>query len=170
MNALIMSWRIWLIEEVDEDVNDGTAADAPNLGRVRAAVQNITHPRNGGISDGLPWTGGSRATRTSRSIPKTSLCFRHTAIGKTVFLRCEKGVDDGWMIKTKPSVPLSSSSVKIKDNIAALGLDSVFDVRIRGVLVNLFNSTDAVLLTKIRAHKEQLGQACEYNKQNFYYS
>ena len=57
-----------LVEEVDEEVNDGTAADAPNLGRVRAAVQNITRPRNGGISGRQPWIGGSRATRTSRSI------------------------------------------------------------------------------------------------------
>ena len=65
-----------LVEEVDEVVNDGTAADARNLGRVRAAVQNITPPRNGGIYDGQPWTGGSRATRTNMSIPKTSLCIR----------------------------------------------------------------------------------------------
>ena len=101
---------------------------------------------------------------------KTGLCYCTLTLQETVFLRCKKGVDNAWLIKTKSTVPLSSSSVKIKDNIAALGLDSVFDVRIRGVLVNLFNSTDAVLLTKIRAHKEQLGQACEYNKQNFYYS
>ena len=39
-----------LVEEVDEEVNDGTAANAPNLGRVRAAVLNITRPRNGAIN------------------------------------------------------------------------------------------------------------------------
>ena len=43
-----------MVAEVDEEVNDGIAADAPNVGRVRAAVPNIAHPRNGGISNGLP--------------------------------------------------------------------------------------------------------------------
>ena len=62
-----------LVVGVDEEVNDGIAADAPNVGRVRAAVPNITCPRNGGTFNGLPWTGGSRATRMSRSIPKTGL-------------------------------------------------------------------------------------------------
>ena len=133
-----------LVAELDEEVNDGIAADAPNMGRVRAAVPNITRPRNGGISNGLPWTGGSRVTRTSRSIPKTSLCFRHMAIGKTVFLRCEKGVDDGWMIKTKPSVPLSSSSLKIKDGPTALGMEAIFEVQTANGWVNLFNSPDAL--------------------------
>ena len=71
-----------LVAGVDEEVNDGIAADAPNVGRVRAAVPNITRPRNRGISNGLPWARGSRATRTSRSIPKMGLCFRHMAIGK----------------------------------------------------------------------------------------
>ena len=84
-----------LVDEVDEVVNDGTAANARNLGRVRAAVRTITTPQNGGIYDGQPWTGGSRATKTSGSVPKMSLCFRHMAIGKTVFLRCENGVDNG---------------------------------------------------------------------------
>ena len=74
---------------VDEVEDDDTAADARNLGRVRADVRPITSPRNGGVSEGRPWTGGSRATRTSASIPKTALCFRHIAIGKTVFLQCE---------------------------------------------------------------------------------
>ena len=44
-----------LVAGVDEEVNDGIAADAPNVGRVRAAVPNITRPRNGGISNRLPW-------------------------------------------------------------------------------------------------------------------
>ena len=101
-------------------MNDGVAANALNVGRVQAAVPNISRPQSGGISQGLPWTGGSRAMRTSRSIPKTGLCFCHMAIQKAVFLRCEKGVDNGWMIKSKPSVPLSSSSVKIKDGMMAL--------------------------------------------------
>ena len=117
-----------------------------------------------------PWTGGPKDPALRTNHPKTDLCYCSMSIQHKVFLRSEDSVGDAWLIKTKSTVPLSSSSVKIKDNIAALGLDSVFDVRIRGVLVNLFNSTDAVLLTKIRAHKEQLGQACEYDKQNFYYS
>ena len=36
--------------------------------------------------------------------------------------------------------------------------------------MNLFKYPDAVLLAEIRAHEEQLGQACEYDKQNLYYS
>ena len=47
-----------LVDEVDEVEDDGTAADARDLGRIRAAVQNITTPQNGGIYDGQPWTGG----------------------------------------------------------------------------------------------------------------
>ena len=113
---------------MDEVVNDGTAADARNLGRVRAAVQNITPPQNEGIYDGQPWTGGDRATRTSGSVPKTSLCFWHMAIGKRVFLRCKNGVDDGWMIKTKQVVSLPASSVKIEDGLMALGLEAVLEV------------------------------------------
>ena len=62
---------------VDEEVYDGMATNAPNMGRVQVAVPNIPRPRNGGISQGLPWCGGSRATRTSRSIPEMGLCFRH---------------------------------------------------------------------------------------------
>ena len=57
------------------------------------------------------------------------LCFRNVALLKTVFLRCEKGVDDGWMIKSKPTVPLSSSSVKIKDGLTALRMEAVFEVQ-----------------------------------------
>ena len=142
-----------LVAGVDEEVNDGIAADAPNVGRVRAAVPNITHPQNGGISNGLPWTGGSRAMRTSRSVPKTGLCLhliRH--IEKTVFVRCENGVDDGWMIKTKPSVPLSSSLVKIKDGLTALGMEAVFEVQTAHGLVIFFNSQDALSVAEIRAH------------------
>ena len=92
------------------------------------------------------------------------------AIGKTVFLRCEKGVDDGWMIKTKPSVPLSSSSVKIKDVLTVLGMEAVFEVQTAHGLVNLFNSPDALSVAEIRAQERQLEQACEYNKLNLYYS
>ena len=159
-----------LVQEVDEVVNDGTAADARDLGRVRAAVQNITPPQNGCIYDGQPWTGGSRATRTSGSILKTSLCFRHMAIGKTVFLRYDNGVDDGWMIKTKRVVSLSASSVKIKDGLTALGLEAVFEVATAGGLLNFFSSPDALSLTDIRSHEQRLGQACKYDKQNLYYS
>ena len=130
---------------VDEVEDDGTAADAQNLGRVRAAVQTITTPRNGGIYEGQPWTGGSRATRTSASVPKTSLCFRHMAIGKTVFLRCENGVDNGWMIKTKQVVALSASSVKIEDGLMALGLEAVFEVDTAHGLVNF-------LVRQMRSH------------------
>ena len=92
------------------------------------------------------------------------------AIQKTVFLRCEKGVDNGWMIKSKPSVPLSSLPVKIKDGMMALGMDSVFEVQTANGWVNLFNSPDASLVAKIRAYELQLGQDCEYDKQNLYYS
>ena len=94
----------------------------------------------------------------------------HGHIGKTVFLRCEKGVDDGWIIKTKPSVPLSSLSVKIKDGLTALGMEVVFEVQTAHGLVNLFNLPDALSVAEIRAHERQLGQACEYDKQNLYYS
>ena len=48
-----------LVAGVDKEVNDGIAANAPNVSRVQAAVPNITRPQNGGISQGLPWTGGS---------------------------------------------------------------------------------------------------------------
>ena len=92
------------------------------------------------------------------------------AIQKTVFLRCEKGVDNGWMIKSKPSVPLSSLPVKIKDGMMALGMDSVFEVQTANGWVNLFNSPDALSVAEIHAHKLQLGQDCEYDKQNLYYS
>ena len=79
------------------------------------------------------------------------------AIGKTVFLRCENGVDDGWMIKTKQVVSLSASSVKIEDGLTALGLESVFEVDTAHGLVNLFNLPDALSLTAIRSHEQQLG-------------
>ena len=36
--------------------------------------------------------------------------------------------------------------------------------------MSLFDPPDAVSLTKIRAHEEQLGQACEYDKHNLYYT
>ena len=81
------------------------------------------------------------------------LCFRNVALLKTVFLRCEKGVDDGWMIKSKPTVPLSSSSVKIKDGLTALGMEVVFEVDTAHGLVNLFNSPDAISVAEIRAHE-----------------
>ena len=91
--------------------------------------------------------------RTSRSIPKMGLCFCHMAIQKTVFLRCEKGVDNGWMTKSEPSVPLSSSSVKIKDGMMALEINLVFEVQTANGWVNLFNSPDALSVAKIRAHQ-----------------
>ena len=74
------------------------------------------------------------------------------------------------MIKTKPSVSLSSSSVKIKDGLTALGMEAVFEVETAHGLMNLFNSPDALSVAEIRAHEQQLGQACEYDKQNLYYS
>ena len=43
-----------LVAGVDKEVNDGIAANALNVGRVRAAVPNITGPQNRGISQGLP--------------------------------------------------------------------------------------------------------------------
>ena len=156
---------------VDEVEDDDTAADARNLGRVRAAVQTITTPRNGGVCEGRPWTGGSRATRTNASIPKTALCSRHIAIEKTVFLRCEKGVAEGWTIKTKqPIVSLSGSLAKIEQGLTTLGLEAVFEVDTPGGLVNLFKSPDALSLTAIRAHEQQLSRLCKYDKQNLYYS
>ena len=91
----------------DKRVSNDMASDVPNGGRERAALPNIPVPRNGGISQRLPWTGGSKATRTSRSIPKTGQCFHSLTLQKTVFLRCEKGVDDAWLTKTKATVPLS---------------------------------------------------------------
>ena len=91
------------------------------------------------------------------------------ALLKTVFLRCEKGVDDGWMIKSKPTVPLSSSSVKIKDRLTALGMEAVFEADTAHGLVNLFNSPDALSVAEIWAHERQLERACEYDKQNLYY-
>ena len=130
---------------VEPGGNAGMAADVQNVGRDQAAVPNIPVPQNGGMSQRLPWTGGSRATRTSRSILKTGLCFRNVALLKTVFLRCEKGVDDGWMIKSKPTVPLSSSSVKIKDGLMALGMEAVFEVDTAHGLVNLFIFEDGVM-------------------------
>ena len=36
--------------------------------------------------------------------------------------------------------------------------------------MSLFDSPDVVSLADIRAHEEQLGQDCEYDKQNLYYS
>ena len=36
--------------------------------------------------------------------------------------------------------------------------------------MNLFSSPDALSLTDIRSHEQQLGQACKYDKQNLYYS
>ena len=98
------------------------------------------------------------------------LCFRNVALLKTVFLRCEKGVDDGWMIKSKPTVPLSSSSVKIKDGLTALGMEVVFEVDTAHGLVNLFNSPDALSMAELQAHERQLERACKYDKQNLYYS
>ena len=97
---------------------------------------------------------GSRATRTSRPILKTSICFRHMAIGKTVFLRREKGVDDGCMIKTKQVVSLFSSSVKIKDGLTVLGMKGAFEVQTATGLVILFSSPDALSLTEIWYHKQ----------------
>ena len=156
---------------VDEVEDDDTAADARNLGRVRAAVRPIISPRNGGVTEGRPWTGGSRATRTNASIPKTALCFRHIALEKTVFLRCEKGVAEGWTIKTKqPIVSLSGSLAKIEQGLTALGLEAVFEVDTPGGLVNLFRSPDALKLNEIRSHEQRLSQACKYDKQNLYYS
>ena len=69
--------------------------------------------------------------------PKTVLCYCSMLVQQKVFLRSEGGVGNAWLIKTKSTVPLSSSSVKIKDGIAALGLDSVLDVRFGGILANL---------------------------------
>lgn len=66
-------------------------------------------------------------------------------------------------------MPLSSFAVKIKDGLGALGLDSVFDIRLRGTWVSLFDSPDVVALAEISAHEEQLGQECEYSKQNLYH-
>ena len=152
----------------DEDLNDDMEANIPNVSRVRAALPNIPAPRNGGMYLCQPWTEGPRnpALRTNR--PKTGLCYCSMTVQQKVFLRSEADVGDAWLIKTKSIVPLSLSSVKIKDDIATLGLDSVFDVRIGGIWANLFNSPDAVLLAEIRAHEEQLGHACEYNKKNLY--
>ena len=153
---------------VYERLNDGMAADVPNVGRERAALQNIPVPRNGGMYNNYPWTGGSRALRVTR--PKMGLCYCTLALQKTVFLRCESGVDNVWLIKTKATMPLSSSSVKMKDDITALGMDSVFNVQTGCGWVNLCKSPDAISLDEIRAHEEQLGQTCEYDKQNLYYS
>ena len=92
------------------------------------------------------------------------------AIGKTVFLRCENSVDNGWMIITKRVVSLSAPSVKIKNGLTAFGLEAVFEVATAGGLVNFFSSPDALSLTDIWSHEQQLGQAGKYDKQNLYYS
>ena len=62
-----------LFAGVEPGANASMAADVQNVGRDQAAVPNIPVPRNGRMSQRLPWTGGSRATRTSRSIPKMGL-------------------------------------------------------------------------------------------------
>ena len=85
-------------------------------------------------------------------------------------MRCKKGVDNAWLIKTKATVPLSPSLVKIKDGITALGMDSIFDMQTGCGWVIFSNSPDAISADKIRAHEEQLGQTCEYDKQNLYFS
>ena len=90
---------------------------------------------------------------------------------KTVFLRCEKGVAEGWTIKTKqPIVSLSGSLAKIEQGLTTLGLEAVFEVDTPGGLVNLFKSPDALSLAAIRLHEQQLSRACKYDKQNLYYS
>ena len=103
-------------------------------------------------------------------IPKTGLCYRTLALQKTVFLRFEKGVDDAWVIKSKSTVALSSSLVKIKDDMTALGMDLVFDVHTGHEWANLFSSPDTITVNEIHAHQLQLGQAFEYDKQNLYHS
>ena len=154
----------------DERLNDDMAANVPNVGRERAALPNIPVPRNGGVSYQQPWTGGSRAPITRVLTPKTGLCYRTLALQKTVFSRCKEGIDDAWVIKSKSTVSLSSSSVNIKDGMTALGMDLVSDVHTRRGQVNLFNSPNAISVNEIRAHEQQLGQDCEYDKQNLYYS
>ena len=119
--------------EANGDVNDGMEANVPNVGRIRAALQNIPVPRNGGMNQCQSWTGGPMDPGLRTGYSKTGLCYRGMTIQHRVFLRSERGVGDAWLIKTKSTVTLSSSLVKIKDGIAALGLDSVFDIQIRGV-------------------------------------
>ena len=49
-------------------------------------------------------------------------------------------------------------------------MEAVFEVQTAHGLVNLFNSPDALSVAEIWARERQLGQACEYDKQNLHYS
>ena len=122
---------------VNADTNAGVEANVPNGGNIPASP-GVPISRNGSIQQGLPWTGGPRNPALRMQFPKSDLCYHHMQIlQQKVFSRSEKGVGSDWLIKTKSAVPLSLSAVKIKDGIVALGLDSVFDIQIRGLWVSL---------------------------------
>ena len=86
------------------------------------------------------------------------------------FLEMREGYRRWLDDQTKQVVSLSASLVKIKDRLTALGMEVVFEVATATRLVNLFSLPDALSLTDIWSHEQQLGQACKYDRQNLYYS
>lgn len=138
---------------------------APN-----AAVA-VVMPQNGGIQNGIPWTGGSRDPGRRRITPLTPLCSRSENMGHRVWNRCERGVGDEWKIKLSNTIPLSTCEPVIQAGLENVGVDSIFWFETdAGNFVNLFKQPDVAPIDMIREHEEALRDQCQYDSANLHYS
>ena len=76
-----------------EGLEDFAAEQNARQAAPDAAVA-VVMPQNGGIQNGIPWTGGSRDPGRRRITPLTPLCSRSENMGHRVWNRCERGVGD----------------------------------------------------------------------------
>ena len=151
----------------------GGANVAPNAAVVAPNAAVVIPPVNGGVTaTGQAWTGGSRdpVERALITNPRSPLCIRSDSLNYRVWARCEKGVEEGWMIKLNNTLPLTTCEPIIHDGLKDVSADSVFWMHINGQWGDLFLHPDTASIAAIRAHENILRAACPYDRENLLYS
>ena len=97
------------------------------------STQN-TKPRCGGISENLPWCGGSQHDK-GNVMPMSTNCFRPATLKemKQIEESCKKGLSESYQlpleVTEKSKVTMTSWIPNLKADIEECGLDGVFRVQ-----------------------------------------
>ena len=107
-------------------------------------------PRAGGVTiDGIPWTGGKRAT-PKNAMPKTPFCLRPTDYKSSlkIYELAVKG-EDRKFGNDLLDYPLLAFCKNVAKHMADFGLDSVFHFEKDGNAINILTNYTAFSLSEI---------------------
>ena len=130
-------------------------------------------PRAGGVTmDGIPWTGGKRAT-PKNAMPKTPFCLRPTDYKSSlkIYELAVKG-EDRKFGNDLLDYPLLAFCKNVAKHMADFGLDSVFHFEKDGNAINILTTYTAFLLRKFRTEitKLRMSDGDSYDTNNLDWS